>query len=90
MISRIQEIKNIGTFLSSRPASIELSKLVLMYGPNSQGKTTICDVIKSLKNNDPIYITQRKTVVQRYGMSHLILLDWISRIHLRECTEKNL
>ena len=64
MISRIQEIKNIGTFLSSRPASIELSKLVLMYGPNSQGKTTICDVIKSLKNNDPIYITQRKTVGQ--------------------------
>lgn len=62
MISRIQEIKNIGTFLSSHPASIELSKLVLMYGPNSQGKTTICDVIKSLKNNDPIYITQRKTV----------------------------
>lgn len=44
MLSRIQEIKNIGTFLNSHPASIELSNLVLMYGSNSQGKTTICDV----------------------------------------------
>lgn len=64
MLSRIQEIKNIGTFLNSHPASIELSNLVLMYGSNSQGKTTICDVFKSLKNNDPVYITQRKTVGQ--------------------------
>lgn len=64
MINRIQEIKNIGTFLNSHPASITLSDIVLVYGSNSQGKTTLCDVVKSLKNQDPLFITQRKTVGQ--------------------------
>ncbi len=64
MINRIQDIKNIGTFADTHPASIELSKLVLIYGPNSQGKTTLCDVVKSLKLQDAHYITERKTVGQ--------------------------
>ena len=65
MLKRIQEIKNVGTFQNSRAASIELSELVLIYGSNSQGKTTLCDIIKSLKNKEPSYINERTTACQQ-------------------------
>ena len=69
MIKRIQEIKNIGTFANARPASIELNQLVFIYGPNSQGKTTLCDIFKSLMTNNVDYIKERKTVGQTGAQS---------------------
>lgn len=64
MIKRIQEIINVGTFANARPASIEFSKFTYIYGPNSQGKTTLCDIFKSLMTNDIHYVIERKTVGQ--------------------------
>ena len=69
MIKRIQEIKNVGTFANARPASIELNQLVFIYGPNSQGKTTLCDIFKSLMTNNIDYIIERKTVGQTENQS---------------------
>ncbi len=62
MIERIQEIKNVGTFSNTNPASIGLTNLVFIYGQNSQGKTTFCDIFKSLMLNNVEYIKERKTI----------------------------
>ena len=62
MIERIQEIKNVGTFSNAKPASIGLTDLVFIYGQNSQGKTTFCDIFKSLMLNNVEYIKERKTI----------------------------
>ena len=62
MIERIQKIKNIGTFKDAQIARFPFQKITLVYGGNSQGKSTLCDIIKSLNGNSPEYIEERKTV----------------------------
>lgn len=62
MIERFQKIKNIGTFKDAHLPSFAFNRITLIYGGNSQGKSTLCDIIKSLCKNVPEYIEKRKTV----------------------------
>ena len=63
MIERIQELKNIGTFKSvDQIASCGFQKITVIYGGNSHGKSTVCDIIKSLRTDDSTYIEERKTI----------------------------
>ena len=63
MIERFKEIKNIGTYKNAEHiASCGFNKITIIYGNNSQGKSTFCDILKSLSYNDPSYIENRKTI----------------------------
>lgn len=54
MIERFKEIKNIGTYKNAEQiASCGFNKTTIIYGNNSQGKSTFCDILKSLSYNDP-------------------------------------
>ena len=63
MIERFKEIKNIGTYKNAEQiASCGFNKTTIIYGNNSQGKSTFCDILKSLSCNNPSYIENRKSI----------------------------
>lgn len=62
MIKRIQDLKAIGPFLDDHPASVQFEPLTFIYGENCYGKTTLCDIFRSLDENSPQYLTDRTSV----------------------------
>ena len=65
MLKRIKIIKNIGVFSYLTGGDIELEKLTFIYGFNTSGKTTLTDILQSLKSNDPGIIKSRKTIPEK-------------------------
>jgi len=64
-ISSIKEIKNIGTFANfTNGSSLRFEELTFIYGYNTFGKTTITDILQSLKENDPQKIISRLSIPQ--------------------------
>jgi wobble nucleotide-excising tRNase len=63
MIKKFVEIKNIGKFENcSASGDVELKKLNVIYAENGRGKTTLCDILRSLKTGVADYIEGRKTL----------------------------
>ncbi|WP_080411900.1 AAA family ATPase [Burkholderia ubonensis] len=62
MLKRIKEISGVGPYISCKAAAVELKKLTLVYGSNSYGKSTLCDVLRTLEASDTTPITERKTI----------------------------
>jgi len=63
MIKQIKSINNIGSFREfSNGGSIQFEKLTFIYGLNTRGKSTLTDILTSLKENDPSLITTRKSI----------------------------
>lgn len=62
MLKRIKEIKNVGTFSRVNSAQYEFDKFTIIYGANSYGKSTLCDIFVSLKNNNSDPIEKRMTI----------------------------
>lgn len=77
MITRIVRLKDIGRFVSVRSASGnegEFGKVNVVYARNACGKTTLCDILRSLGTRDSAYIMGRK----RIGESTVPLVDFLS------------
>lgn len=63
MIKQIKSITNIGSYRDfPNGGSIQLEKLTFIYGLNTRGKSTLTEILKSLKENDPLLITTRKSI----------------------------
>lgn len=63
MIKKFIEIKNIGKFNNcTASGDVELKRLTVFCADNGRGKTTLCDVLRSLKTGNPEYIIGRKTL----------------------------
>ena len=63
MLKKFVTIKNVGKFRNCGAAGdIEFRKLSLVYAENGRGKTTLCAILRSLQNGDPLFITERRTV----------------------------
>lgn len=63
MIKQIKSIKNIGSYRDfPNGGSIQLEKLTFIYGLNTRGKSTLTEILTSLKENDPSLITTRKSI----------------------------
>ena len=61
LLSRLRVLKNIGIFpYVDAGKDLELRKLTLIYAENGRGKTTIASVLRSLADNDPSTIIERK------------------------------
>lgn len=63
MIKRINKLKNVGRFIDLKSESGtqgDFSKLNVIYAQNATGKSTICDVLRSLSTGQPEYVTGRK------------------------------
>ncbi|HEA29163.1 MAG TPA: hypothetical protein ENH91_04095 [Leeuwenhoekiella sp.] len=63
MIKQINSINNVGAFREfPNGGSIQFEKLTFIYGLNTKGKTTLTDILSSLKENEPTIITSRKSI----------------------------
>jgi len=63
MIKQINSINNVGAFREfPNGGSIQFEKLTFIYGLNTKGKTTLTDILSSLKENEPTLITSRKSI----------------------------
>lgn len=63
MIKRIRSIYQTGLFSSFHSGNqLEFKKMTLIFGFNAYGKSTLCDIFKSLAHNDSTYIQKRKTI----------------------------
>lgn len=61
-ITRIKQINNIGTYKNSGNGRINLKPFTFIYAANTYGKTTFCDIMRSLKTNDISYINNRRRI----------------------------
>ena len=61
-ITRIKKINNIGTYKNSGNGRINLKPFTFIYAANTYGKTTFCDIMRSLKTNDISYINNRRRI----------------------------
>lgn len=63
MIKQIKSINNIGSFREfPNGGAIQFAKLTFIYGLNTRGKSTLTDILTSLKENEPSLITSRKSI----------------------------
>ena len=62
MLKRIKVIKNVGTLADAHSPRCEFNKFTLIYGGNSYGKSTLCDIFSSLREDSNTAIEKRRTV----------------------------
>ena len=63
MIKKFISIKNVGKLVKCQSAgNVEFRRLSLIFGENGRGKTTLCDILRSLQTGDPDYIGGRTTL----------------------------
>lgn len=63
MIKQIKSINNIGSFREfSNGGAIQFEKLTFIYGLNTRGKSTLTDILTSLKEDEPSLIVSRKSI----------------------------
>ena len=74
MIRRINTLKNVGRFAELRSLGgnqHEFTKVNVVYAPNACGKTTLCDVFRSLGTGNQDFILGRK----RFGSTAAIEIE---------------
>ena len=60
-LKKFTVIKSVGKFKSGGIKGGEYAKYTLFYGGNGRGKTTLCAILRSLRDNLPTEITRRQT-----------------------------
>jgi len=62
MIKTIDKIKSIGCLKDCDWSSNEFGKTTLIYGDNTMGKTTLCDIFDSMSTNNFNKLVERKSI----------------------------
>jgi len=76
MLKRIHDLKSIGCFFDDHPAKIQFEPLTIIFGENCYGKSTLCDILRSLADNNPNYITDRKSIPNLQNQTQLVQLNF--------------
>ena len=76
MIKKIRIIEQVGVFSNFYSGSDkEFDKLTFIYGLNTYGKSTLCDIFKSLSCGDNEIIKKRKTKPEDESKQQQIVLS---------------
>ena len=62
MLKKIKLIQGVGNFTKTIAGGIDFGDVTIVYGENRNGKSTLCDVMHSLSEDDPNVILQRKSI----------------------------
>lgn len=78
MIKRIQEIKRVGCFQKMTAHPLQFEPITIIYGENTYGKSTLCDVLRSLADENSSYITNRKSIPNLNNKEQSVKLNFES------------
>ncbi|RZL36409.1 MAG: hypothetical protein EOP35_11015 [Rubrivivax sp.] len=62
MLKRFVSIKGVGPYSNCSPGAVEFRKTSLVFGLNTYGKSTLCEVLRSLEIGDTAGIDARATI----------------------------
>ncbi len=62
MLKKVKLIQGIGSFAKTTAGGVDLGAVTIIYGENRNGKSTLCDVMHSLSENDASFILNRKSI----------------------------
>jgi wobble nucleotide-excising tRNase len=82
MITKIKRLKNIGKFYDfcSRGPGLDWHKNTFLFAPNAYGKSTLVNVCRSLRENNPNLIRARKTLGSMADPEAVIIVDGANHI----------
>jgi len=77
MITKIRRLKNIGKFYnySTKGVGLDWHKNTFVIAPNAYGKSTLVDVFRSVRDNDPRVIRARRTLGSVASPEAVITID---------------
>lgn len=77
MITKIRRLKNIGKFYnySARGDGLDWDKNTFVIAPNAYGKSTLVDVLRSVRDNDPKMVLARRTLGSVASPEAVIIID---------------
>ena len=77
MINKIKRLKSIGKFydFSASGEGLGWNKNTLLYAPNAYGKSTVVDVLRSLRDNNPNLVRARQTLGSPTPPEAVIIVD---------------
>ncbi|TAN54737.1 MAG: hypothetical protein EPN26_06460, partial [Rhodospirillales bacterium] len=82
MIRKIKRLKSIGKFydFSAQANALDWHKNTFVFAPNAYGKTTLVNVLRSLRDNDPKLILARKTLGAATRPEAVIVIDSANQV----------
>lgn len=71
-IQKIIKIQNVGKFKNyNASGNVTFNDFTIIYGENGKGKTTLCTILRSLKNGNALLLTEKK----RVGSTEPMIVD---------------
>jgi len=82
MITKIRRLKNIGKFYnySTKGGGLDWHKNTFVIAPNAYGKSTLVDVFRSVRDNDPKVIRARRTLGSVASPEAVIIIDGVNHV----------
>ena len=82
MITKVKFLKNIGKFYdySVRGDGLEWHKNTFLLAPNAYGKSTLVEVFRSVRDNDPKIIRARRTLGSDASPEAVIIIDGVHHV----------
>jgi len=82
MITKCKRIKNVGKFydFSCQANALDWHKNTFLFAPNAYGKSTLVNVLRSLRDNDPKLIRSRKTLDKVTAPEAVIVIDGANHV----------
>ncbi|WKT60571.1 AAA family ATPase [Microbulbifer thermotolerans] len=87
MIKRINVLKGIGRFSAlnfERGSEGDFSDLNVIYASNASGKSTLCDVLRSLGTGNPAYVMGRRSLSSDIQPEVVVLIGGERAVRLQE------
>jgi wobble nucleotide-excising tRNase len=83
MITKIKRLKNIGKFydFSTKGDGLDWHKNTFFYGPNAYGKSTLVNVFRSVRDNNPKVIHARRTLSSVTSPEAVIIIDGVNHVY---------
>jgi wobble nucleotide-excising tRNase len=82
MIIKTKRLKNIGKFydFAAQANALDWHKNTFVFAPNAYGKSTLVNVLRSLRDNDPELIRARKTLGAVDAPEAVIVIDGANHV----------
>ncbi len=82
MITKVKRIKNVGKFYdySAKGNGLDWHKNAFLFAPNAYGKSTLVNILCSLRDNDPKIMQARKTLGTIASPEVVIIIDGVNHV----------